>query len=94
LSTAKEPQPSKDKNWQIPEQVVSRPLKLVHMLIIAIIFMLLGSYLSHRSAPVKIEVVVSQPASEVVVEVVETPHHEHKHDKHEKTVEVIKLTEL
>ena len=66
------------------------------MLIIAVLFMLLGSYLSRRSAPVKIEVVVSQPASEVVVEAIETPHphHAHKHEDHEKTVEVIRVTEL
>ena len=58
LSSAKEPSAQKGKNWQEPEQVVSRPFKILHMLIIAIIFMLLGSFLSRNNAPT---VEVNQP---------------------------------
>ena len=50
------------RSWTDPEVVVSRPFKLIHLLVIAILFMLLGSYLGRKTQPVQ-----AVPAVEDVV---------------------------
>ena len=56
----KEPQQAKGKNWQEPEKV-AKPFSLVHLLIIAVLFLLLGSYLSRQPAPIMKPVVIDTP---------------------------------